>query len=175
MKDSRSVSGHENPRMCDESARIAKYYANIGLILSKYVEDDPRNTNTESDMHFGWMDSQLDDYLGGRSSLTKKQIDRLLLQISLQKGGPEGIEGETGSRISGVSAGAYYRVLSQARSNIDQSLYTVLLCSRIGVLQMDDLRRLLDLISKAPSEVAEGDAEQLKSLVDALVNRIVML
>jgi hypothetical protein len=121
------------------------------------------------------MNSQLDDYLGGRSSLTKRQIERLLLQISLQKGGPEGVEGESGSRISGVSAGAYYRVLSQARSNIDQALYTVLLCSRIGVLQMDDLRRLLDLISKAPSEVAEGDADQLKSLVDALVNRIVML
>src|SRR5208337_4312768 len=124
-----------------------------------------RNTNTESDMYFGRMNSQLDDYLGGRSSLTKKQIERLLLQISLQKGGPEGVEGESRSRISGVSVGAYYRVLSQARSNIDQALYTVLLCSRIGVLQMEDLRRLLDLISKAPSEVAEGDTDQLKSLV----------
>jgi hypothetical protein len=40
---------------------------------------------------------------------------------------------------------------------------------------MEDLRRLLDLMSKAPSEVAEGDVEQLSALVAALVKRIVML
>ena len=121
------------------------------------------------------MTSQLDDFLAARSSLTKKQIERLLLQISLKTGGTEGVEPEKGSVISGVSAGAYYRVLSQARSNVDQSLYTMLLCCRIGVIDMNDLRRLLDLISKVPSEVAEGDVDQLKSLVDALAKRIVML
>ena len=78
------------------------------------------------------MTSQLDDFLGSRSALTRRQIERLVLQISLQKGGNEGLEGESGSTLSGVSPGAYYRVLSQARSNIDQALYTVLLCSRMG-------------------------------------------
>jgi hypothetical protein len=121
------------------------------------------------------MTTQLDDFLGARSSLTKKQIDRLILQISLQRGGTERVEGESGPTISGVSQGSYYRVLSQARSNIDQALYTVLLCSRIGVIQMEDLRRLLDLMAKAPSEVAEGDVDQLSALVAALVKRIVML
>ena len=121
------------------------------------------------------MTSSLDDFLAAHSSMTRKQIERLLLQISLQKGGTPGIGEESGSRLSGVTPGAYYRVLGQAKSNIEQALYTVLLCSRIGVIQMDDLRRLLDLISKAPSEVAEGDAEQLKALIDALVKKIVML
>jgi hypothetical protein len=121
------------------------------------------------------MASQLDDFLGARSSLTKRQIERLLLQISLKSGGTNVVEAESGSVISGVSAGAYYRVLSQAKSNIDQALYTMLLCCRIGVIDMNDLRRLLDLISKVPAEVAEGDVDQLKSLIDALVKRIVML
>jgi len=121
------------------------------------------------------MASQLDDFLGSRSALTRRQIERLVLQISLQKGGNEGLEGESGSTLSGVSPGAYYRVLSQARSNIDQALYTVLLCSRIGVIQMEDLRRLLDMVSKAPSEVGEEESEQLVAVIDALVKRIVML
>lgn len=121
------------------------------------------------------MNSSLDDFLGARSSLTRRQIERLQLQISLQKGGPEGAEGGTGSTISGVTPGAYYRVLSQAKANIDQALYTILFCLRVGAIDMNDLRRMLDLIAKAPSEVAEGDVEQLMSLVDALVRRIVML
>ncbi len=120
------------------------------------------------------MTTQLDDFLAARSSLTKKQIDRLTLQISLQRGGNEDEKGESRSTISGVSQGSYYRVLSQARSNIDQALYTVLLCSRIGVIQMEDLRRLLDLMAKAPSDVGEGESEQLSALVAALVKRIVM-
>ncbi len=39
---------------------------------------------------------------------------------------------------------------------------------------MEDLRRLLDLMAKAPSDVGEGESEQLSALVAALVKRIVM-
>ena len=39
---------------------------------------------------------------------------------------------------------------------------------------MDDLRRLLDLVSKAPV-LDEQSVDQVISLVDALVKRIVML
>ena len=117
------------------------------------------------------MTSQMDDFLGAHSSLTKTQIQRLLLQISLQQPGEE----ESRSRISGVSVGAYYRVLSQARTNINQALYTVLFCSRIGLLQLDDLRRLLDLIGKAPSDVPDDNSDQVTLLVEALVKKIVML
>ena len=111
------------------------------------------------------MPSDLDDFLESRSSLTRRQIERLTLQISLQRGGaPRARRRKSAPTLSGVTPGAYYRVLSQARSNVDQALYTVLLCSRMGLLQMDDLRRLLDLIAKAPSEVAEQESAQLKAL-----------
>jgi hypothetical protein len=121
------------------------------------------------------MPSDLDEFLAARSSLTRKQIERLTLHISLQRGGVSVSQGESAPKMSGVTPGAYYRVLSQARQNVNQALYTVLLSSRMGVLQMDDLRRLLDMMAKAPSEVSEQDAAQLKALVDALVTRIVML
>jgi hypothetical protein len=121
------------------------------------------------------MTSQFDDFLGANSSLTSTQIRRLELQISLQNPGALDAEGKKGSAISGVSQGAYYRVLGQAKNNIDQALYTILLCARMGVIQMDDLRRLLDLVAKTPSELAEGESAQVMPLVQALVRRIVML
>ena len=40
---------------------------------------------------------------------------------------------------------------------------------------MEDLRRLLDMVSKAPSEVGEEESEQLAAVIEALVKRIVML
>jgi hypothetical protein len=118
------------------------------------------------------MSSQLDEFLATRASLTNRQIERLLLQISLQNATSES---ESGAKISGVSKGAYYRVLGQAKSNIVESLYTVLLCSRMGVLRMDDLRRLLDMISRVPTDVADVESQQVEQLVEALVKRIVML
>jgi hypothetical protein len=121
------------------------------------------------------MTSQFDDFLGTNSSLTRTQIKRIELQISLQNPGSPESQGESRSEISGVSAGAYYRVLSQAKNNIDQALYTILLCARIGVLQMEDLRRLLDLIAKTPSDLAEAETEQVMPLIQALVSKIVML
>ena len=121
------------------------------------------------------MASQLDDFLAANSSLTRKQIERMTLQVSLQNVTEDERERETRAELSGVSQGAYYRVLSQAKNNIDQALYTVLLCARIGVIQMDDLRRLLDMVNKAPSELSDEDASQLTALVAALLKRIVML
>jgi hypothetical protein len=118
------------------------------------------------------MSSQLDEFLARRSSLTKRQIELLLLQISLQNAPSES---ESGAKIVGVTKGAYYRVLSQAKSNIDQALYTVLLCSRMGALRMEDLRRLLDMMGRVPTDVAEVESEQVQQLVEALLKRIVML
>jgi hypothetical protein len=121
------------------------------------------------------MSTQLDDFLGSNSSLTRTQIRRLEIQISLQNPGSLVPEGQKASTISGVSPGAYYRVLSQAKNNIDQALYTILFCARIGAIQMEDLRRLLDMIAKAPPDLAEAEANQVMSITDALVKKIVMI
>ena len=121
------------------------------------------------------MSSQLDDFLGANSSLTSVQVERLKLEVSLESSGVLEAEGENRASISGVTPGAYYRVLSQARNNINQSLYTLLFCTRLGIVKMDNIRRLLDLIAKVPPDVADVEANEVISLVDALVRKIVML
>ena|SRR5580658_5515707 len=120
------------------------------------------------------MSSQLDDFLGAHSSLTRRQIECLSLQLSVQNRAEDEPKGESPHKISGVSEGSHYRVLSQAKNNVDQALYTLLLCSRMGIIQMEDFNRLLKLMNKAPSEVPES-SEQVMLLVEALVKKIVML
>jgi len=120
------------------------------------------------------MASELDDFLGRRCSLTKRQIECLSLQISrgnhLKNDGKE----QRPHELIGVSEGAYYRVLGQAKKNVDQALYTMLLCSRMGIIQGEDLKRLVSLMAKAPSELPEAQREVI-SLVEVLVRKIVML
>lgn len=120
------------------------------------------------------MPSQLDEFLGSRSSLTKTQIQRLSVYISLQNEQDSTVKNERGHVMSGVTEGAYYRVLKQAKNNVNQALYTLLLCSRMGVIRVDDLSRLLQLVGKVPSDTLDN-ADEVMSLVDALVKKIVML
>lgn len=121
-----------------------------------------------------YMPLELDAFLENRSSLTKTQIERLRVYISLEIGLDSSVGGEPGHVISGVSQGAYYRVLDQAKNNVEQALYTLLLCSRLGIIRADELTRLLNLVSKLPSESSENTQEVI-SLVEALVKKIVML
>lgn len=120
------------------------------------------------------MTTELDDFLGNHSSLTKRQIECINLQISARNRTRDGSKSERPHNISGVSEGAYYRVLGQAKANVDQALYTILLCSRLGIIDGADFSRLLNLINRAPSDASESSKEVM-SLVDALVRKIVML
>ena len=121
------------------------------------------------------MTTALHDYLASKSSLTGKQIERLTLQLSLQKPRDVSVPTERPHKTLGISEGAYYRTLDQGRQNVKEALYTVLLCARIGLIQSEDLRRLFDLMSKVPQDVSDAESNQVMSLVEALVGRIVML
>lgn len=119
------------------------------------------------------MSSELDSFVEAHSSLTKTQIERLKVYISLSNELDPTVN-EPGYVTSGVSEGAYYRVLDQAKNNVNQALYTLLLCSRLGVIRTEEFTRLLNLVSKVPPGSTENTQEVI-SLVEALVKKIVML
>jgi len=120
------------------------------------------------------MSSELDNFLGAHCSLTKRQIEVLSSQVSARNTLRNGLATEGMDRITRVSEGSHYRVLGQARKNVNEALYTMLLCSRMGILRSDDLFKLLLLINKAPSEL-DVSSNEVMSLVDALVRKIVMI
>lgn len=120
------------------------------------------------------MANDLDGFLAQHCSLTKRQIESLNLQISARRTLGRRDKEDRPHVISGVSEGSYYRVLGQARNNVEQAVYTMLLCSRMGLIQGGDLNRLLKMMGDAPSELPGGPDEVI-SLVEALVRKIVML
>jgi hypothetical protein len=119
------------------------------------------------------MQSTLDEFLQARSSVTSTQLSTILLkrgvdmrEISLK---------DVMDSRRGMSMGSYYRILSQGKSNIVKSLYTLLLAARLGVLSLDDFQRLVNLVSKLPQDASSTDVADVVPLVDALVRRIVIL
>jgi len=119
------------------------------------------------------MQETLDEFLGARCSLTSTQITTMMLRKQVERGDITPHEAVVSRGNS--SPGSYYRVLDQARSNVTQSIYTIVLASRLGVTSLEDFQRLLLLISKIPSQAGSGELEDVTSLVDALVKRLVML
>jgi len=121
------------------------------------------------------MTSSLDTFLAVRSGLTAPQIETANLQQRVQKGEISVKIAASTRTPEGVTEGAYFRVLSQAKVNVEEAIFTLLLSHRRGYVKLDDFRRLLDLLSTTPSDLDQADYEKVTSLVDVLVKRIVML
>jgi hypothetical protein len=115
----------------------------------------------------------VDDALLMRSSLTAAQVECMMLHSKVLQGEFSSLEAAS-RRGAGVSLGAYYRVLKQGRRNITCAMFTILLSVRMGVVRLDDVRRLLDLGQKLQSGVEAEKIPEVISLLDALVKRLVM-
>lgn len=119
--------------------------------------------------------SDLEDFLAQRSGLTETQVRTLKMQKLVMAGE---LTVKTAANTRGgkpVRLGAYYRVLDQARVNVEEAIYTLLLCERLDLIKLEDLRRLLDLVSKRLRTLDDEESQRVASVIDALISRIVML
>jgi len=76
---------------------------------------------------------------------------------------------------SRISKGTHYRILAQARSNLKASLLTVAVAAQIGVVNPEDVDKLMATMKLIPSDVDEEKLPEVLALVRAVVDRIVML
>jgi len=93
------------------------------------------------------------------SHLTKTQLETVLInritainQPSNKLSKPD--KGRLRLRHGGVSKGSFYRTLSQAKANIDKTLFTVLLLGYIGILDSPSLTPFLELSNKLKTYIA---------------------
>jgi hypothetical protein len=94
-----------------------------------------------------WLQTQLEDpiikILAKGSNLTFTQLETLLIDVLAENIAQKHIRYEekaTFRRRSGkISRGAFNRTLSQAKSNIRSSIYTILLLGYLGILDHDSL------------------------------------
>gem|GEM_PF-6429640 len=77
-------------------------------------------------------------------------------------------------RNSGISRGTHYRILTQAKRNITQSLFTVAVAVQMGLLKSEDVQKLISSVSMIPVDIDQGKLPEVVALVKVLADRIVM-
>jgi hypothetical protein len=122
------------------------------------------------------------DALVKRSSLTPRQIESLTSyvrvasgEIKLKEAASISSEGrKKGKSEQPLTIGSYYRTVSQGRKNIKQSLVTIVIALWLGMVRVEDVRRLFELVGSGTRDLPDQEAERFLQLLDALVGRIVV-
>ncbi len=101
-----------------------------------------------------WLIRSLDDpivkQLAKNSNLTKTQLETLLIDILAENMSGKSLKYDEKARLrlSAVSRGAFNRTLRQARWNVIQSIYTILLLGYLGVFEDTRLDPYLEVANK---------------------------
>ena len=88
--------------------------------------------------------------LAKNSNLTKIQLETLLIDVLAENisDKPLKYDEKAGIRFLSVSRGAFNRSLRQARQNVIQSIYTILLLGYIGILEDTSLEPYIEVANK---------------------------
>ena len=108
------------------------------------------------------------------SFLTEAQVDTLKIEVARRKHAITMEQALRTRKTSGISRGTHYRVLQQARNNIKASLFTLAVAVRLGLVNVQDVQRLILSASSIPDELDPSKAAEVLTLVNALAERIVM-
>ncbi len=111
--------------------------------------------------------------LGILSSLTEAQIESLHLYRRVLRGELSSKEAAGLRTPHPVKLGTYHRVLDQALGNLNSAIWTVLVGLSLGLVRAEDLKRLIDLLPPPNVELDEPRQEELLSVIEAIVRRIV--
>jgi hypothetical protein len=122
------------------------------------------------------------DELVGQSSITRRQVDLLSSylrvvagEMKLKDAAAIASRGRTrGKPDAPLTIGSYYRTVRQARTNVKEALLTILTALWIGLIRVEDARRLLELVGGGARELTDEEAARFLQLLSALLQRIVV-
>src|ERR1700730_13081699 len=77
------------------------------------------------------------------SSLTRIQVETLKIHRAVLKGEINMDIALKTRRKAGISRGTHYRILTQAKKNIKQSLFTVATAVQMGLLKAENAQKLI--------------------------------
>jgi hypothetical protein len=109
-----------------------------------------------------WLTGSLSDpivkLLIENSNLTKTQLETFLIDILAENISGKSLKYEEKARLrllkGGVSRGAFNRTLRQARKNVVQSIYTVILLGYLGVFESTSLDSYIEAANKLQTYVS---------------------
>jgi len=108
------------------------------------------------------------------SSLTKIQAETLELHVAIRHSKINVSQALQKRKNSGISRGTHYRILSQARKNIRESLFTVAVAVQLGLIKQEDVQKLISTVSAIPSDIPPERLVEVVALANVLADRIVM-
>ncbi len=113
--------------------------------------------------------------MADQSSLTEVQVKTLKLHLAVRDNIITLQKALESRKTSGISRGTHYRIVSQARANLERSLFTVAVGVQMGILDPSDLEKFIGSVSLVPAEVDAERVPEVISLMRALVSKLVML
>jgi hypothetical protein len=113
--------------------------------------------------------------IAGRSSLTMPQVQTLMLHRAVSRGEMSLKEAFAKRKGIPISPGTYYRILSQARTNLKRALFGVLVGVQLGLIHQEELERFFSTGARIPMQVDDVKASDVMQLLDVLVEKLVML
>jgi hypothetical protein len=116
----------------------------------------------------------LPDALIEQSNLTEKQLESLISYVKVASGDMRYREAAALRSERPVTIGSYYRTVQQGRNQIRESIVTVLVAVAVGLVKLEDVQKLLELVGKGDSEVAEEDKERFTTILRTVLNKIVI-
>ena len=116
----------------------------------------------------------LPNVLTEQSNLTEKQLESLMSYVRVVAGEMRYREAATLRSEKPVTIGSYYRTVQQGRNQVRESIATVLVAVVLGLVKIEDIRRLFELVGKGDTEVIEEDRERFAMVLQTLLDKIVM-
>lgn len=117
-----------------------------------------------------------------QSSLSHRQLRALMTYLRVEAGeiklkdaaviASEGRKKGVAGRP--LTVGSYYRTLTQARAKVEKSLVTVLVAIALGVIKLEDVRRLFELVGSGTRELSEEESQRFMKLLNVLLKRMVV-
>ena len=122
------------------------------------------------------------DRLVDQSSLTPRQLESLTSYLRVASGEMKLREAASTlsqdrkrvERDKPTTVGSYYRTVSQAKANVRESLVTVVIALWLGMIKVEDVRRLFELVGGGAHELSDDEAERFLQLLGVLLSRIVV-
>lgn len=109
-----------------------------------------------------------------QSMLTAKQFESLTSYTRIVLGETRYREAASKRSAGAVSVGSYYRTVQQARGNVRASIVTLLIGLWVGVIKVEDLRRLFELVGIGANQFSDADRERFLEVLEALLDKIVL-
>lgn len=116
----------------------------------------------------------LPDLMVEQSTMTRRQMEVLESYMRVALGEVKYREAAASGTSKPVTIGSYFRTVQQARENVRESIVTVLIGLWLGVVKVEDVRRLLDVAGGGVRELSEEESARFVGVLQSLIGRIVM-